>query len=176
MFHVSRASFGRQGDMVPSQSVPAGSVLSSRPEERVDVDSSALLEEFNTSAVPNPREQKLLESMAENVHRLSSTANALREHLCAADAIEGNLSETDASEQERCAKAVKAGFDGALAVLVELAAQREQLAVFADSNKYFAEELRRNFQDELAREKDRLVAAEVHFIRTVDLVLSGLFY
>lgn len=183
MFHVSRASFGRQGDMVPSPSMPADSVFSSRPDERVDVDSSALLEGFSTSAGLNPREQKLLESMAENVHKLNSTANALRRHLLVADEIESNLSETGASkeveeeeEQERCAKTVKAGFDDALAVLVELTSQREQLVMFVDSNKFFAEELRRNLQDDLAREKDKLVAAETHFIRTIDLVLAGLFY
>lgn len=181
MFHVSRANFGRQGDMVPSSSTPthqrsSNSTFRSRPEDCVDVESSALLEEFSILTTLNPREKKLLESIAENIAKLNSMTNTLKTHLCMADEIESHLSETDIREQERCAKTVKAQFDDALKILVELTSQREQLNMLADSNKFFAEELRRNLQNDLANEKDKLVTAEIHFIRTVDLVLSGLFY
>lgn len=183
MFHVSRANFGRQGDIAPSSGIPAhqkdfDAAFLSKPEDCIDVESPALFEELDTptAATSNPREQKLLESVAGNIRRLNSTVNALRTHLCTADEIESHLAETDASEQEQCARAVKAHFDDALKILVELSSQREQLGVLADSNKFFAEELRKNSQEDLAKEKDRLVAAEARFIHIVDLVLSGMFY
>lgn len=184
MFHVTRANFGRQGSMVPSSGTAATTTslivtTNLQPsKESVDVEekSSLLLDGLNLATIPNPREQKLLAAAVDNIKKLNGIANTLKDQLCAAHEIEQNLAKTEVSEQEQCAKAVKGSFDDALNILIELTTQRDQLSVFADSNKFFAEELRKNSQDSLAKEKEALAAAEIRFIHKVDLVLSGMFY